>query len=426
MKLLCAADLHLGRQASRLPPDLEPTRGELSPAAAWHRLVELALAEDVTAVVLAGDVLDDENDFFEAYGDLRSGAQRLADAQITLVAVAGNHDTEVLPRLASAVDGVKLLGGGGAWEALTLTRAGTGVNLVGWSWPDRWVTRSPLTGLDDVLATLGPYPTVGVLHCDLDQPQSRYAPVASAELMRDRVDAWLLGHVHKPSFRASQGGAWSGYLGSVFAADPGEEGQRGAWILEVAGPDMTVRPVPLSPVMFDTVTVDVSAVQAAGDVSALITEAATAHRDELQEPNDGGPLAVGLRVVVGGRTNLAREVRAHLVRESPEELRLPLGGITYFVHDVRVEVRPDLDLGLLARRDDPVGLLARRLQVIEGPPTAERSALLERAREEMRAVEGSNYYEKLEHRDLTDEYVAGTLRRAALRFLDEATSKVEA
>lgn len=425
MKLLCAADLHLGRQASRLPSDLGPARDKLTPAEAWHRLVDLAVEEDVAAVVLAGDVLDDENDFFEAYGDLRSGAQRLAQSGIALVAVAGNHDTQVLPRLVGAVDGVTLLGAGGAWEAMTLTRGSSGVNLVGWSWPDRWVTQTPLAGLDGVLASVGPHPTVGVLHCDLDQPQSRYAPVASADLVHDRVDAWLLGHVHKPSFRHSDTGAWSGYLGSLFAADPGEEGRRGAWILEVAGSGLTVRPVPLSPVMFDTVNVDVTDLRAAADVSALVVEAATAHRDEVPQPDDGGPLAVGLRVVVTGRTRLAREIRARPEREAPEDLRLALDGVTYFVHDVRIEVRPDLDLGLLARRDDPVGLLARRLQVIEGPPTPQRTALLERAREEMREVQAIKYYEQLEPRELTDEYVAGALRRAALRFLDEATSKVE-
>lgn len=43
----------------------------------------------------------------------------------------------------------------------------------------------------------------------------------------------------------------------------------------------------------------------------------------------------------------------------------------------------------------------------------------------MREVQAIKYYEQLEPRDLTDEYVAGALRRAALRFLDEVTSKVE-
>src|SRR5690606_12051628 len=231
---------------------------------------DLAIAEGVVAVVLAGDVLDDENDFFEAFGDLRAGAQRLSDAGIRLVAVAGNHDVAVLPRLAQAVPGVSLLGAGGVWESLTLELGGSAVNLVGWSWPQRTVVASPLVGLDARLRSLPPGVTLGVLHCDLDQPQSRYAPVASADLQDGRVDAWLLGHVHKPTFARVPGGTWVGYLGSVFAADPGEEGERGAWLLEVAGDGLGATPVPLSPVRYDSLTVDVSDVSSPDDAIAAI------------------------------------------------------------------------------------------------------------------------------------------------------------
>ncbi|HZW27693.1 MAG TPA: DNA repair exonuclease [Trueperaceae bacterium] len=418
MKLLCAADLHLGRQASRLPEDLP--RAGLSPAAAWRRLVDLAIAEGVVAVVLAGDVLDDENDFFEAFGDLRAGAQRLSDAGIRLVAVAGNHDVAVLPRLAQAVPGVSLLGAGGVWESLTLELGGSAVNLVGWSWPQRTVVASPLVGLDARLRSLPPGVTLGVLHCDLDQPQSRYAPVASADLQDGRVDAWLLGHVHKPTFARVPGGTWVGYLGSVFAADPGEEGERGAWLLEVAGDGLGATPVPLSPVRYDSLTVDVSDVSSPDDAIAAISAAVLAHADEMPAPAVGGPSVVGVRLSVVGRTPLAKGIRERLAKEDARTLRVTGDDVTCFVHDVRVEVRQDLDLPLLARRDDPVGLLARRLQLIDGPASPEREALLERARAEMRAVESIRHYANLEERELTDELVAGALRRAALRFLDEA------
>src|SRR5690606_9199764 len=98
MKLLCAADLHLGRQPSRLPDDLGGLAEHLTPAESWRRLVRLAIDEGVAAVLLAGDVVEDAYDFFEAYSDLRRGAEELADAGIALLTVAGNHDVEVLPR----------------------------------------------------------------------------------------------------------------------------------------------------------------------------------------------------------------------------------------------------------------------------------------------------------------------------------------
>src|SRR5690606_37394068 len=166
MKLLCAADLHLGRQPSRLPDDLGGLAEHLTPAESWRRLV-----------LLAGDVVEDAYDFFEAYSDLRRGAEELADAGIALLTVAGNHDVEVLPRLAEAVPTVKLLGEGGRWDRLTLEADGVAVNVVGWSWPAPQVSGSPLQGLADAIAGLPPVATLGLLHCDLDQPRSPYAAV---------------------------------------------------------------------------------------------------------------------------------------------------------------------------------------------------------------------------------------------------------
>ncbi len=403
-----------------MPPDLAHLRPELGPAEAWRRLVDLALAERVRAVVLAGDVLDDESDFFEAYGDLRKGAERLAAAGVELVTVAGNHDVDVLPRLSAAVDGVKLLGAGGTWEAHTLLQDGVSLNLVGWSWPGRWVETSPLVGLDAALGTLGPGITLAVLHCDLDKASSRYAPVASSELADGRVDAWLLGHVHKPSFARTGGGAWSGYLGSLSSADPGEEGWRGAWLLDASRSGLGVERVPLSPLRFGAVTVDVSGLEAADVVSGVIADAVVAHLDDLPDPGSGGPIAVGVRVDVVGRTRSSAEVRERLAREDPRDLLVERGGVAGFVHEVTVEVHPDLDVDALARRDDPVGLLARNLLLVDGPPSPERDALLEQVRDEMRQVASASHYAALEPPELTDEYVLGTLRRAAMRFLDEA------
>src|SRR5690606_1640282 len=131
-------------------------------------------------------------------------------------------------RLAQAVHELVLLGEGGHWQTVTLSDDSGAVHVAGWSYPSRSITYSPLGTLPAALEQLAPAPIVGLLHCDRDQPGSRYAPVTSAELASAAVDVWLLGHVHRPDF--AQGG---GYLGSIFAADPGEEGSRGAWLLDV-------------------------------------------------------------------------------------------------------------------------------------------------------------------------------------------------
>ena len=82
INLLAIGDIHLGRRPTRVPEDVLESVGlrELTPAAAWRRAVEKALSLEVDAVLLAGDVVEQNDDFYEAYGDLAEGVERLTGA----------------------------------------------------------------------------------------------------------------------------------------------------------------------------------------------------------------------------------------------------------------------------------------------------------------------------------------------------------
>jgi hypothetical protein len=148
LKLLAAADLHLGRRPSRLPSELTDriAARELGPAGAWERLVDLAVDEKVDALLLAGDVVEAEDDFFEAYAELHRGVTRLAEAGVRVFAVAGNHDTRVLPYLSDEVEAFELLGRGGEWESVHLEANGEKATLWGWSFPSASVREDPVSG----------------------------------------------------------------------------------------------------------------------------------------------------------------------------------------------------------------------------------------------------------------------------------------
>jgi len=89
-KILATADLHLGRHSSRLPEtqadDIGPTTQVLSD------IQQQALTLKADAVVIAGDIIDDHNDFLEVYDALSSFFQTLLDNQIHVIVTAGNHD----------------------------------------------------------------------------------------------------------------------------------------------------------------------------------------------------------------------------------------------------------------------------------------------------------------------------------------------
>ncbi|MEX2501888.1 MAG: metallophosphoesterase, partial [Trueperaceae bacterium] len=227
MRLLLTGDLHIGRTSTRVPSELP--QSDRSAAGAWNRIVRLATEEACDVVCLSGDVADQSNKFWEAIGPLEAGVTTLAEAGIQVVAVTGNHDHDVLPRLADQLpDGLlTLLGRGGRWERTTLEGddGRPSLHLDGWSFPKARVTDDPLAAYD--LPHDGAVPTLGLVHGDLDLSTSPYAPLSRERLRRAAPDAWLLGHVHVPGLHDLDAGGWALYPGSPQAQDPGEPGPPG-------------------------------------------------------------------------------------------------------------------------------------------------------------------------------------------------------
>ncbi len=77
VSILFVGDMHLGRRASRVPDSAcemgQFKRAELSPRAAWSRVVQAAIDHQVQAVALAGDLVDQDDDLFEARAVLEQG-----------------------------------------------------------------------------------------------------------------------------------------------------------------------------------------------------------------------------------------------------------------------------------------------------------------------------------------------------------------
>ena len=420
MKLLCVGDIHLGRQPGRLPAGLldELKASALGPAAAWRLAVDLAVADEVDAVLLAGDVVEQEDDFYEAYGDLRGGVDRLAAAGIPVLAVSGNHDVQVLPRLADAVSGFRLLGRGGVWEVARVAgRSGRSAQVLGWSFPERRVPTSPLAAHDLPGLDPGAGPVIGLLHCDRDAAGSPYAPVRSAELADAPVDAWLLGHIHKPDRLAPPRPI--GYLGSLTGLDPGETGLRGPWRIEFSGPEPVLEHLPLAPLRWEEVTVALDGLESVDDVPAL----AVAALDTLHErvaAERFSPRAVGCRLRFTGRTEHRRAVERSLAAGNPLRFLHPRDDILYFVHDWRMEAGPALDLDGLARGADPPALLARKILLLRAPPgDSERQVLLAGARRRLESLGGRRTFTGHGLAPPTEEETAELLERAALGALSE-------
>ncbi|WP_018875784.1 metallophosphoesterase [Thioalkalivibrio sp. ALE31] len=416
MKLLCVGDIHLGRQPSRIPPAVDDAVGiaALGPAAAWRRSVDYALEQPVDAVLLAGDVVEQEDDFFEAYRDLREGVQRLTTAGIRVLGVAGNHDVQVLPRLAKALPAFELLGAGGQWETRELQgREGGRARIAGWSFPQARVSESPLeAGFPKPVDC----PTLGLLHCDRDQARSPHAPVRSSALEAAPAEAWLLGHIHRPDALAAP--RPMGYLGSLTGMDPGEPGRHGPWQLELAANGtLAIQQVPLAPLYWDTLEIPVDGLDVAADIHHRVTEALERLHTEIEQWPQR-PRAVGCRLRFTGRSDQRAALERVLNADDPRATVQTLGDRLYFVHDWRLEAQPAVDLEALAAGSDPAALLARKLLLLQGADSEARRALLDAAREPLAEITRAPHYRALGREAPDDTALAATLEAAALHALD--------
>lgn len=432
--LLCTGDIHLGRHPTRIPSEHDGPK--FSPRAVWQTTVQAAVDARVDAVVVTGDVVDRENRYFEAYGAFEAGARVLSEAGIPLVVVAGNHDFDVLPRMARDLDleGLHLLGEGGSWERWTLTRdqdgEGDGRELAhfeGWSFPREQIVTSPLSSYD--LDPPSPdVPVLGVLHADLDTPGSDYAPVATSELVGGSVDAWLLGHIHKPGV-LREDAPFILYPGSPQPLSPSEPGQHGPWMLRVS-PSGAVRAeqLALATVRYDQLSVDAAGASDPKAVPPLVSQAIEAHvRDEM----DTSSLELYLpRVRLTGRA----EGHAAIQRSSEElvdQLGLKVGSLPVLVERLDVDTRPEVDLADLARGQSPVAYLAQLLLDLDqgGPVAHDHEPLVQDAVEAMGAAHGASAYNLLRREGWTEspsrEAAIEMVQRQARLLLDTLLEQKE-
>ena len=412
MKILAVGDMHLGRTPSRLPSDLSAR--EHGPAEAWRRAVHAALESGVRAVLLAGDVVDRDEDFFEAYRALESGVKTLTDGGIEVIGIAGNHDVEVLPRLARHIPEFRLLGAGGQWESCRIAAGREALTLWGWSFPRARFAASPLA---DQRFELPSGINLGLLHCDRDAgSDSPYAPVNGRDLERAGLDGWLLGHIHRPDALCAE--SPSGYLGSLTGMDRGETGPRGPWMIAVGDGRITdVAHLHLAPLRWEAPAIDLQGIAEPLEAKERLLQEIVS-LDARMASSFVPPKAVGLSVTFTGRTAFGSAALDEISEEDRSATHVGVAGTRYFVHHIRSDTRPEIDLEELARRRDPVGLLAARLLRLERPEgDPERERLVGLARRRLQKEIGKPVWRGL-GTGVGEPDPAQWLRRAGFRALD--------
>lgn len=201
VRILHTADLHLGspiRSIALRNPDLGQRLKQAS-RDTFTRIVDLAIEEQVDALVLAGDVFDNAHPDLRSRAFLISQLSRTSKAGVPTVLIRGNHDA-LLDHKAHGDLGsnIHLLHKGFPTVEIGNTA------FHGLSFDKAHVAKSFLP--DYPLPVAGKH-NIGLMHTSLDGAQGHdpYAPCPAGDLMAHGYDLWCLGHIHAP-FEEADGG----------------------------------------------------------------------------------------------------------------------------------------------------------------------------------------------------------------------------
>ena len=257
LRILHIADVHLDTAFSGRD---EALRRKLRDACrqAFSGAIDVAIGRGVHALLIAGDLFDNERLSFATEKLLLAEMDRMNDAGIQVFYATGNHDPGRANYRAQQLDwpdNVHLFASAKPETIRILARDGTEAG---------WVTAAGHTSQRESKNLAADYPSasaelphIGMLHTQVlsasgAENHERYAPCSITDLQVPNYDYWALGHVHLRQRVSELVEAW--YPGNIQGRNPGETGTKGALYVEISKV-APVEPefVPLSPAVWDRI-----------------------------------------------------------------------------------------------------------------------------------------------------------------------------
>ena len=231
MKFIHFADAHLDSPFRGLSflPSKEFNQIYQAADQSLTRIVDLALAEKVDLVLIAGDTFDSAKPSPRSQLFFAQQIKRLTDAQIQVVMIFGNHDhmrREDL--LVNQSPYFKLLGANEAVEKATFkTKDNFNYDVVGFSYLNNHITEDKIP---DFPGKKHNY-TFSLMHAQEKEADSRknvYAPFTVSEVQALNYDYFALGHIHARRNLSEK--PWIVYSGNIQGRHINEMGAKGCYL----------------------------------------------------------------------------------------------------------------------------------------------------------------------------------------------------
>jgi exonuclease SbcD len=361
-KFIHTADIHLDSPLHKLDRYEGAPVDEFRQATrrAFENLVQLALAEKVAFVLIAGDLFDGDWKDYNTGLFFVAQMARLRDAGIRVFIVAGNHDAaNKISKTLRLPDNVITFP---TENPATFRLQEINVAVHGQSFASPVVKKDLSIGYPK--ADSGFF-NIGLLHSCLTGREGHepYAPCSPEGLRNKGYDYWALGHVHqKERVLGEPPIVFSGNLQGRHAR---ETGPKGCMLVSVEdSPRVDIEFKPTDVVRWLATDVKVAGSESGYDIVDLFGRRLI----ELLDDNEGLPMAV--RVRIEGETHACDEVLADLERWSNEirSSALEIGSGRVWVEKVNFKLTPPSSIKRLKHAEGAIDELLKLFNELAAEP----------------------------------------------------------
>ncbi len=404
MKFLHTADIHLdsplrGLNAHADAP-VEKVRG--ATRVALEHLVSLAISEQVTFVLIAGDLYDGDWNDYSTGQFFNTQMRRLQEQGILVYLIYGNHDAE--SQITSTLPLPENVYVFPTKNPASFQVGDYPITIHGQGFRERSVTENLAKGYPEHVTG---HLNIGILHTSLAgyEGHDSYAPCSLEDLRAKGYDYWALGHIHKREVLETA--PYIIYPGSSQGRHIKETGEKGVYIVEVSeAQELTPVFHALETVHWSLAEIDVSEAEHWGAVQRLMIE----HLRSQSLPSRVELHVV--RFVFTGASPAHEELVQLGLRLNTEFQEILLNeGLAerFWIERIKLQTRVEVDLEKLRECDPLADFVLERW----GGHTIESTSAEELLRAKVGALlSAQDYDEMMPDKDEVGDLILTTLKNA--------------
>lgn len=304
VKFLHVADLHIG---NKFINKNETVRNKLKKSlyGVLEKIVEFSLESDLDAIVIAGDLFDDETIGFVSENKIFSSFKKIIDSDIKIFYCTGNHDHFYRKNLYEKLKEEKnffIFADSKIRRVNFISKSGEKVSVVGCghengNFNENMVRKYPVK-LDNSI-TIGIAHTM-VLSIEKEVSSEKYMPCSLKDLKEKSYDYFALGHIHKRMSLDEEKKIW--YSGSPQGLNYKEVGFHGGNFVKIEKDNTFVEFIKLGNVVWKQMDISLDkSVSSIFDFTEIIEK-------KIIDMNFKKEESTILRINLSGETSLYRDI----------------------------------------------------------------------------------------------------------------------